>query len=452
MHSEVADGLESRIGKKPRRTAVAGHPAVYYRVGANGKRRYEISFRDSEGRRRWKVIDGGLREAEEALDEIRGRIRRGERVAPSKATLREIAESWLEAQTQLRSRTLERYRGALECHVFPRFGHLRVAELTEDHVSQLIAEMRAGVHFRRERMVRDPHTRKLVPDTSSRLVRVKRATPFAGWTIRAVLTPLSRVMAHAVRRGMAAANPVAKLERGERPAVSRREMRVLEPDEIESLLGVACERYRPLLATAVFTGLRLGELLGLVWADVDFEGGLIKVRKQLARTGERVEPKTPQAVRDVVLMPALGRVLREHKLRTGYSQPTDFVFPSLTGTPLQARNVARRALGKATAQAELHAGGRRALRFHDMRHTFASLLIAEGLDVVFVSRQLGHANPSITLSIYAHLFDRARHAERTRDALETSFGALVEAVARDSGRSAGVAAAPDIVALPGFGN
>ena len=226
-------------------------------------------------------------------------------------------------------------------------------------------------------------------------------------------------------------------------------MRVVEPDEIERLLGAASERYRPLLATAVFTGLRLGELLGLVWADVDFEGGLIKVRKQLARTGERVEPKTTQALRDVVLMPALCRVLREHKLKTGYSQGTDFVFPSLTGTPLQARNLARRALGKALAQGELSADGKPGLRFHDLRHTFASLLIAERLDVVFVSRQLGHANPSITLSVYAHLFDRARHAERTRDALEASFGALLETAA-DPGRSAVVGKGSNVVTLPGF--
>ena len=111
-------------------------------------------------------------------------------------------------------------------------------------------------------------------------------------------------------------------------------MRILERDEIARLLAAAPERYRALLATAIFTGLRLGELLGLTWGDVDFDAGLVRVRKQLGRDGVLVPPKTDQAVRDVVLMPALGRMLREHKLASPCSRPSDFVFVTLRGTPL----------------------------------------------------------------------------------------------------------------------
>jgi hypothetical protein len=98
--------------------------------------------------------------------------------------------------------------------------------------------------------------------------------------------------------------------------------------------------------------------------------------------------------------------------------PTDFVFASQTGTGLQHRNVAPSGLEPALRRAGLGGSDKPRFRFHDCRHSFASLLIAEGLDVVFVSRQLGHANRSITLSVYSHLFDRQRHADRTRDALE----------------------------------
>lgn len=123
----------------------------------------------------------------------------------------------------------------------------------------------------------------------------------AGWTIRGALSPLSRVLGHAARRGLIAENPMTRLERGERPAIAKREKRILDRAEIERLLAAANDSktpYRTLIATAVFTGLCQGELLGLVWADIDFDAALIRVRKQLDRSsGARVEPKTQAAVR-----------------------------------------------------------------------------------------------------------------------------------------------------------
>ena len=171
-------------------------------------------------------------------------------------------------------------------------------------------------------------------------------------------------------------------------------MRVLNSGEIEALLGAADEVFRPVLATAVFSGLRQGELLGLTWRDVDLAAGVIRVRWQWDRTGERVEPKTPGAVRDVIMLPALGRLLREHRARSPFSLDHHPVFASGRGTPLHYRNLSRRGLEAAALRAGLVGEGRPRLRFHDLRHSFASLLISEGLDVVFVSRQLGHADAS----------------------------------------------------------
>jgi integrase len=199
-------------------------------------------------------------------------------------------------------------------------------------------------------------------------------------------------------------------------------MRILDREEIGKVLEAAGLIYRPILATAIFTGLRQGELLGLTWADVDFDAGLVRVRKQLGRDGVRVEPKTAQAVRDVVMMPALGRLLRAHKLASPYSGAADPVFASSAGTPHHYRNIGRRGLEKAVERAAIPAPNP---RFHDLRHTAASLLVAEGLNVVFVSRQLGHASPDITLRVYAHLFDRAEHGKRASDALEAGFGHLL---------------------------
>jgi integrase len=118
--------------------------------------------------------------------------------------------------------------------------------------------------------------------------------------------------------------------------------------------------------------------------------------------------------------PALARALQTHKLASAYSSPSDYVFASQVGTPLYWRNVARPALHPALKNA-----GIEHLRWHDLRHTYASPLIAQGANIVYVSRQLGHGSSDITLRCYSHLFDRAEHAVRTRDALERSFGALL---------------------------
>ena len=222
-------------------------------------------------------------------------------------------------------------------------------------------------------------------------------------------------------------------------------MRILSREEIGTLMQCAEEGQRPLLAAAVFTGLRLGELLGLTWANIDFDRGVVQVRRQLDRSGERVEPKTRQAVRDVILMPALARILREHRLRSPFARDENLVFPSQRGEGLD-HTVPGRALRRAMAAGKLTGGDTAHLRFHDLRHTFASLLIAQGGNVVWVSRQLGHASPDIILRVYSHLFDGAEHADRARAALEASFGNALE-TGGGNGTQSAVAEGADNVAF-----
>jgi integrase len=105
-------------------------------------------------------------------------------------------------------------------------------------------------------------------------------------------------------------------------------------------------------------------------------------------------------------------MLAEHKAASRYSKPEDFVFASEVGGPMHYRNVVRRGLDKAVNAAKLDRDGRPKLRWHDSRHTAASLLIAQGLNVVHVSRALGHANPAITLGTYSHLWMRPSTARR----------------------------------------
>jgi integrase len=181
-----------------------------------------------------------------------------------------------------------------------------------------------------------------------------------------------------------------------------------------------------LVATAVFSGLRLMELLGLRWCDLDYDAGYIRVRHQLGRYGRLKTLKTTAAERDVVLFPELASLLRRHEAASRFSQPNDFVFASATGTAFNCRNVEVRGFDAAVARAKLGAGRAAKPVFHDCRHTFASLLVSKALDLVFISRQLGHANPAMTLRVYTHLFDKANHADNMRNLLSAQFGGLLD--------------------------
>ena len=254
------------------------------------------------------------------------------------ATLAQYAASWLEGLEGLvQPSTVEAYAGRLQRHVLPRLGKRRLDEIDVDDILDLISAL--------------------------------RKQSYSGTTIVATLTPLSRLFNHAVRRGLIEVNPVSKLDRSERPRVSRQERPVLNPEQIGRLLEAAAPRFRTLLATAILSGIRQGELLGLHWRDVDFDNQVIHVRTALDRKRRDVPPKTQRAVRDVILMPALAQKLRQHKTETSFNHPDDYVFTTRTGTPHHAAHIGQRVLKPALEKA-----GLQPVRWHDLRHTFASLL------------------------------------------------------------------------------
>jgi integrase len=303
--------------------------------------------------------------------------------------LAQYAASWLDGLDGLvQPSTVEAYEGRLKRYVLPRLGERRLDAIEVDDILTLISEL--------------------------------RKEGYSGTTIAVTLTPLSRLFTHAMRRGLIEVNPVSKLDRSERPHVSRQERPVLNPEEIGRLLEAAAPRYRTLLATAILSGLRQGELLGLHWREVDFDNELIHVRTALDRKRRDVAPKTQRAVRDVILMPALAEALRQHKRETHFNRPDDYVFTTRTGTPHHAPNIGARALKPALEKA-----GLQPVRWHDLRHTFASLLIAGGANITFVSRQLGHTSSQITLGVYAHVLDREEQARRTREMLQEMLGHMV---------------------------
>lgn len=370
-----------------RRERVKNHPGVYRRSIGAKRWRYEITYVDSSGRRRWQVIGDNLEQAQVALEEITGRKRRGEKVIPGRRTFAEIADDWLARQTGLRPRTVETYKWAIEKHLKPAIGPLRISEIDE---------------------------RTITEDVIGRMQLKKRTA----WTIRGVLTPLGRILDHGVRTGEISSNPIRRLQRGERPSVSQKELVVLDTKEIKKLIEKAPDDWRAFLSTAIFTGLRIGELRGLIWRDFDDANAVLHVRRQMGRDGIAAPPKTARGRRSVVLPPFLVKVLREHRLASEFSGRDQPIFTSSMGTPVDEKNASKRGLTKALE----NAGIDRHLSLHDLRHTAASLMIANGANVVYVSHQLGHASPTITLGTYARLFDHAEHADAMRDRMEAAFG------------------------------
>jgi len=234
-------------------------------------------------------------------------------------------------------------------------------------------------------------------------------------TVRAYLVLLRNMLNHAVAWGHLAHNPAIGIKG---PKLPHTEMECLTPEEVRVFLAACDDAHRPLFSTAVMTGMRLGELLALQWDDINWSAGTIRVRRSLFE-GKFVEPKTSRSVRVIGMSDRLAATLLEHKLAVVYS-PFDLVFPTPDGTPMDPSNLRSRVFADTLARAEL-----RKIRIHDLRHTFASLLINQGENLKYVQAQLGHSSITTTVDRYGHLMpDAHRGANKRLDA--TLFGAPPE--------------------------
>ena len=147
--------------------------------------------------------------------------------------------------------------------------------------------------------------------------------------------------------------------------------------------------------------------------------------EEVASWDQLSPPKTPDAVLDVPIMPALVRRLAAHKLASQYAGDRGLRVRHEHGTPYHYRSVTSRALEPAVARAGLNVEGRPRLRWQDLRDSFASMLIAQGHDVALVSKLLGHARVSVTLDTYTHMFDPSERVERARETMEGAFGTVL---------------------------
>jgi integrase len=368
-------------------------PGIWRRRNAKGKPVYEITFRDSDGRQRRQTVAGGMREAEQALADVKARMGKGERIAPNpKLTFAAAQEAWLEAKgPNLQPKTLKTYDYALKTHLLPRFGRRKLTEIDVTSVARFVAAMKTA-EYRRE--VQERTGQKPTAETG-----------YAVETIKSVLIPLSRTIDYAKRHmGHGGENPVRALDRDERPGYRehKRKKPKLGREQLDRLVEAAESPWREIIATAAALGTRMGETLGIQWRDVDFERSTITIERQANAKRELARVKSESGYRRIEAPSWLMATLAEVKLRSTFDGPDDLVFCTRTGKPHGHGNVLARGLYPALTRAGLPQTS-----FHSLRHTHASLWIKDGGDVITLSKRLGHANPQVTMTTYASEIEEA---------------------------------------------
>ncbi len=345
-----------------------------------------------DGKQRWETIGPSRRDAERALTARKREVDIGTWREPSSETLASYAERWLAhrdpgravdgTRTRLAPATYENYRLFMRKHVLPRLGRRPLASLRTEDVDRLIAELEAEGK--------------------------------APGTVRNVVVPLRKMLADAVRQGLILVNPAARADlppaqdfagkeipRDDTEAIRRA---LLELAPIDPLRRAPDLFFVSFFDVALGTGLRLGELRALRWGDVDRARLLIRVERAYSREVLK-RPKTDSGVRAVPLFPSVDVGLRELAARAVERDryaPAELIFGSMLGTPLQPSNFRQRVWMPALDHAGLGDAG---YRFHDLRHTCVSRLVAAGADIKLVQAVAGHSNPLITLKRYSHLLD-----------------------------------------------
>jgi integrase len=354
-------------------------------------------FIDHEGKRKAKRVGTGpegRKAAKLAAEKIQAKLALGDRgfLEPDRSvpSFKEAAERWLTGHSQMgqiRSSTQADYARPLRMYAYPLFGNRPVTTITREDVRGLLVD--------------------LLSQGKSRSLA------------RNLLAPIRQTFNQLIDDGVLSANPATRMGRYLKAKTDPRSR--IEPllvEEERSLLETARNdfpRAYPLSLCALRTGMRLGELFGLQWGDIDFEGHFIEVRRTVKDGGKVFPPKNGK-IRRVDLSDQLAATLRallverkEETLRKGWPEVPDWVFCSETGTSLHKSNFERRVFHKLLAKA-----GLRRVRFHDLRHTFASRLLQNAESLVYVKDQMGHHSIQVTVDIYGHLVPGSNRAAVNR--------------------------------------
>lgn len=360
---------------------------VFQKVRGRGKPWWIIVR--TNGTARTKKI-GDRQAAEAVASELRRRLKTGELSLPTDEgkripTFGEYGRKYVEcyAKTSLKYSTYRGYETILRIHLLPELANKRLDQITRADIKAFLL-------------------RKQKDGMSTANIRVL----------------ISGIFTHAVDEGKISVNPAARLGKLTRKRDRCDKVCALSPDQVSQFLSTVKEhapQYYALFMCAFRTGMRMGELLGLAWEDLDFEAKKITIRR--ACTGGRFSTPKSNKSRIIDMSEQLKTVLLEHReqLRKKHrgklliyeikdmrgNPKVSLVFPCQNGRgPIDGNNLRRRVFMSMIKKAELPP-----LRFHDIRHTFASLLLAQGAPLHYVKEQMGHASIQTTVDIYGHFVE-----------------------------------------------
>lgn len=326
----------------------------------------------ADGKRVRRTVYGWTKkEVQDQLAKLQGQKFDGTLSKPGKTTLADFLNRWLEDVVRLnvRDRTYDCYRRTIEKHISPKIGGVRVDKLATAQIEWFYADLeRAGVGAR---------TRQLC---------------------HAVLR---QALQKAVRWNLVSRNACEGVEA---PRVKKQEIHPLTVEQVGILLSAAKgDRLETLYTTAVTTGMRLGELFGLQWSDVDLDGGAILVRHALQELNGKLtltEPKTAKSRRRVDLPQMTIDALLEHRKRqfAAGHLASGYVFTNTDGGPLRRSHFHR-----SNYKPMLTRAGLPEIRFHDLRHSAATSLLLAGVHPKIVADRLGHSKIGITMDLYSHV-------------------------------------------------
>jgi len=330
-------------------------------------------------KQKWERAGISKRAAEKLLAKRMNQINNGTYQEFEKILFDKFAEKWLSdyARVSVKRSTYISYQSIVRLHLNPCFGKQFLHRITTSDMQKFVSD----------KITKDKQSPKSVVN---------------------ILVVFKEMFKHAVIWGYLKRDPSLYVKR---LRVEQEEMDFLNPEEIRLFLENVNPNHYTFFLTAVMTGMRQGELLALRWSDVDWNSNQISVRRSIYR-GEFVKPKTKNSIRRIVMSPLLRQSLEQHRYFGKHSEK-DLIFSNENGLPLDPANLVKREFHPALDRA-----GLRRIRFHDLRHTYASILISQGENIKFVQSQLGHASAKTTLDRYGHLMpnlenDAARRLDKT---------------------------------------
>lgn len=326
---------------------------------------------DANGKRLRREVYGKTKaEAREKLNTARAATLSGQPVQIQRLTIADYLNRWLKStlKDSVAPTTYDRYKVIVDHQIIPHLGGMQVVAVQPVHIEQFYGQL-------------------------AEVGSSARTRQLAGIV-------LSSALKHAVVLKLILSNPCREIPKAR---VDRREMKVWDSQQVATFLATTKDnRLHGLYMAALATGLRQGELFGLQWPDIDFEAGTLSVQRSLEEIRGKVrlkEPKTAQARRRIDLPKFALTALLDHRAKMfAEGHIASQVFCAPDGGFLRKGNIYRRSFAPLMKASKLPT-----IRFHDLRHTHATILLAAGENVKVISERLGHASIQITLDTYAHV-------------------------------------------------